>query len=364
MRQALIDPDAIRSNVETVRRVVAPARVMAVVKADGYGHGAVISARAAVDAGADMIGVVDVDEALQLRAAGIAAPVLAWLHSASTDFTSAIAAHIDLGISSHTQLERAVVAGVPTIHVKVDSGLSRNGISLADAPRVFEAAALLERAGRLRVAGVFSHLAGGSAAIDDHQLRTFVEFLDVASAAGLSPEYRHLAASRAAFDRPDLRFDMVRIGGALYGLSPDDGGDPGVRGLRPVMTLASTVVAVRRVDGGAGVSYSHAYHAPRATTLALVPLGYADGLPRAASGRAEVAIRGVRYPVAGRIAMDQIVVDIGRDPVEVGDVAVAWGNPADGSPSVEEWAAWAGTISRELCTHVGSRVQRVSTVAR
>jgi alanine racemase len=359
-REARIRLEALAGNLEVLRRTVTPAQLMAVVKADAYGHGASIVARAAVDAGADWLGVADLDEALALREAGIRAPLLAWLHGAEPDFATAVEAGIDAGVSTRAQLEAAAEAGA-TVHLKLDTGLSRNGFAPGEAEAAFARAAELERAGRLRVRGLMSHLSGASAADDDAQRVAFAVFEGQARAAGLAPELRHLGASLAAITQPDARLDLVRVGIAMYGLSPDPSVDPALLGLRPVMELVSEVVALRRVPAGTGVSYGYTHRTGADTTLALVPLGYADGIPRHASGRvAGVRINGDLYPVVGRIAMDQFVVDVDGD-VAVGDEVVVWGDggtwpfPLD----ADEWATLAGTIGYELVTRVGPRVRRV-----
>ncbi len=356
MREARIDLEAIRSNVAAIRAIVAPARVLAVVKADGYGHGAELAARAALDGGADQLGVADLDEALALRSAGIDAPLLAWLHTPGADFAAAVDADIELGISSREQLERAAGA---VVHLKIDTGLSRNGVAPAEWDAVCARATELQRTGVLRVRGVWSHLANAGADETARQRARFEEAVDAARAAGLDPELRHLAASEAALTAPELRYDLVRVGIAMYGLPPAPGVDVAALGLRPAMELAGEIAALRRVPAGEGVSYGFVHRTERPTTLALVPLGYADGLPRAATGGAEVAIAGRRHPVVGRIAMDQIVVDVGDAEVAVGDRVVLWGDPATGAPPAEDWAAAAGTIGYEMVTRVGPRVPRV-----
>ncbi len=360
LREARISLDAVRNNVRMLRDHVAPAQTMAVVKADAYGHGAVHVARAALEAGADWLGVADLSEALALREAGVTAPLLAWLHAASTDFAPAIAAGIDVGISSLDHLERVAAVPDAVVQLKLNTGLSRNGFQPAEAPAAFQRAAELESAGRVRVRGIFSHLSNTSRADDDLQLNVFTDLLEVAREAGLRPELRHLAASEAAILRPELRFDLVRTGIGLYGLPAVDGMDAAGLGLRPVMEVAGTVAAVRRVPAGAGVSYGFTHRTKRETTLALVPLGYADGIPRAASNRAQVLIGGARHPVVGRIAMDQFLVDVGDTAVEVGDAVVLWGDAATGAPTAEEWASWAGTINYEIVTRLGPRVPRVA----
>ncbi len=245
------------------------------------------------------------------------------------------------------------------MQLKVNTGLSRNGFEGGDAPAAFVRAAELESEGRLRVRGIFSHLSNTSRVDDDAQLAEFTSLLAAAEAAGLAPDLRHLAATEAAITRPDLRFDLVRVGIGLYGLPAADGIGVASLGLRPAMELAGAIAAVRRVPSGAGVSYGFTHRTERETSLALVPLGYADGVPRHASNRAEVSIGGHRYPVVGRIAMDQFLVDVGDDPVKVGDRVVLWGDGAAGVPSAEDWATWADTINYEIVTRVGQRVPRV-----
>jgi len=360
LREARIDLGALRSNLAILRARLAPAQLMAVVKADAYGHGAALVARALAEDGVDWLGVADLDEGIALRATGIATPMLAWLHGPEADFAAAIDAGIDLGISSLLQLEQAAAAGPAVVQLKVDSGLSRNGIAPDERAVVFERAAALERSGGIRVRAVFSHLSNSSPQDDAAQLAEFDRAVAEARAAGLDPELRHIAATQAALQRPAMRLDLVRVGIGLYGLPAADSMDAAALGLRPVMQLAASVAAVRRIPAGTGVSYGFTHRADRETTLALVPLGYADGVPRAASGRASVAINGALYPVVGRIAMDQFLVDVGDDPVAVGDRVVLWGDPAAGVPSAEDWAVAAGTIGYEIVTRVGPRVPRVA----
>lgn len=358
-REARIRLDVLARNLELVCREVAPAAVMAVVKADAYGHGMLPVARAALDAGATWLGVADLSEAFALREAGLRAPVLAWLHGADADFRVAAEAGVDVGVSTRAQLEAAGEAGA-SVHLKVDTGLSRNGFAAAELAEAFERAAELERAGRLRVRGLMSHLSGASGADDAAQRAGFEDAVEAARAVGLTPEVRHLGSSLAALTQPGARFDMVRIGIAMYGLKPDVALDVAARGLRPVMRLSSEVIAVRRVPADTGVSYGYTHRTAGETTLALVPLGYADGIPRHASGCAQVAIRGSRYPIVGRIAMDQFIIEVGDDAVAVGDEVVVWGDPVDdGAPSADEWADAAGTIGYEIVTRVGPRVARV-----
>ncbi len=361
LREAVIDTGAITANVRHLRRLT-DAEVIAVVKADGYGHGAVRSAAAALDGGASRIGVADVDEALALRRAGIDAPVLAWLHAPETSFVDAAAQGIELGISSFDQLLAAAAAASAVravgVHLKVETGLGRNGIAPADYAVVFAEAARLERIGKIRVIGIFSHLSNTTPEDDRASLGRFREALALAASHGLAPQLRHLAASHAAIALPEARLGCVRLGISIYGLSPFTDRTSAELGLRPAMTLRAPVAAVRRVPAGQGVSYGYLHRTERDTTLALIPLGYADGVPRNASGGAAVRIGGSTFPVAGRIAMDQFVVDVGDTPVVVGDEAVLFGDPTLGMPPVEAWADAAGTINYEIVTRIGPRVPR------
>lgn len=361
LREAVIDTAAITANVRQLRRLTA-SEIIAVVKADGYGHGAVRSARAALEGGATRLGVSDIDEALALRRAGIDAPILAWLHAPGADFAAAAARGIELGISSVDQLQAASAAASAdrpvSVHLKVETGLGRNGLAPADYAVAFAEAARLERIGRLRVTGIFSHLSNTSAADDLAAVGRFRDALGLAASHGLAPHLRHIAASHAAIALPEARFGCVRLGLSIYGLSPLADRTSADLGLRPAMTLRGAVAAVRRVPAGQGVSYGYQHRTAAETTLALVPLGYADGVPRAASSGAAVRIRDGVFPIAGRVAMDQFVVDVGDTPVAVGDEAVLFGDPTLGVPAVEEWADAVGTINYEIVTRIGPRVPR------
>nr|WP_231606255.1 alanine racemase [Salinibacterium sp. NK8237] len=359
LRLATINTAAIIHNIKTLRALVAPVQVMAVVKANGYGHGAIESARAALAGGADWLGVADLTEAFALRGAGIDAPLLAWLHQPGAVFGEAVRADIDLGVSSTEQLhEVAATSDTAFVHLKVDTGLHRNGAFLEEWHQFFEAAVVHELAGRIRVRGLWSHLANAGAEHDADQIEQFSAAVAMAESVGLRPELRHLAASEGAIKHPSARFDLVRVGISSYGLSPADDVDAAALGLVPAMTLSAPVVSVKRVTAGSGVSYGYAYRCEQDTTLALVPLGYGDGVPRHASNRGPVSINGVVGRVAGRVAMDQIVVDMGNANVAVGDRAVLFGDPAQSVPTADDWAAAADTINYEIVTRIGSRVTR------
>lgn len=361
MREASIDVGAIAANVRHLRRLT-ESEVIAVVKADGYGHGATLSAVAALAGGASRLAVADIPEALSLRRAGITAPVLAWLHAPGASFAEAAQAGIELGISSFDQLQAAAAAASVDrpvgVHLKLETGLSRNGIAPQDYGIVFAEAARLERIGKLRVIGLFSHLSNTSADDDRAALRTFLDAVATAATLGLAPPLRHLAATHAALELPETRLGCVRLGIGIYGLSPFADRSSADLGLRPAMTLRAAVAAVRRVPAGQGVSYGYTHRTERESTLALIPLGYGDGVPRAASGRGVVELGGAIFPVAGRIAMDQFVVEVGDHPVAVGDEVVLFGDPTLGVPSADAWAAASDTINYEIVTRIGARVPR------
>jgi len=387
-REAVINLGAVAANVAHLRALIGTPHFMAVVKANAYGHGAVPVARTALAAGADWLGVADLTEARALRDAGITAPLLAWLHGPDADFAASISLDIDLGLSSAAQLRAAADAAgrlgrVANVQLKLDTGLSRNGVNGPDWADVFALAAGFERDGLVHVRGIFSHLSNASPSADAEAVARFTSGLDLAAAAGLTPGIAHLASTAAALRVPSARFSMVRIGIGLYGLSPFDDATPRELGLVPAMTLRASVAAVRRVPAGAGVSYDYLWHAPEAGNLALVPLGYADGVPRSASGSAEVSINGRSYRIVGRIAMDQFVVSLGQDVIAVGDDVVLFGDPdarpvpfrsrvtgtpvtldrkgtgaEEPVPSATDWADAAGTINYEIVTRIGDRVPR------
>ncbi|TFC87304.1 alanine racemase [Cryobacterium sp. TMT1-21] len=362
-REAVIDLGAVFANVAHLKSVIGTPHLMAVVKANAYGHGAVPVARTALAAGADWLGVADIDEALELRAAGIDAPLLAWLHDPDADFGAALARNVDLGVSSARQLRQitdaaAALSVVAGVQIKLETGLNRNGVHEPDWAEVFALAAEFERAGLLTVTGIFSHLSNASAADDAEAIERFERGLSLAAAAGLTPTLIHLASTAAALRVPAARYTMVRVGIGMYGLSPFDDQTPRDLGLTPAMTLRGRVAAVRRVAAGAGVSYDYLWRAPVDGFLALVPLGYADGVPRQASGTARVTVGAATHPIVGRIAMDQFVVSVGDEAVEVGDPVVLFGDPEAGVPGATEWAEAAGTINYEIVTRIGHRVPR------
>ncbi|MCU1482372.1 MAG: alr2 [Subtercola sp.] len=419
-RQALINLDAFRHNVRRLSELAAPAQTMLAVKADAYGHGMVRLAYAALEAGAASLAVLDIPAALVLREAGVTAPIFAWMHAPDADFGAAAEADVDLGISAEWQIEAIADARAsgarpftaPRVHLKIDTGLHRNGASVEQWPGLVRAALAADAAGSVRLYAAWSHLADASPADDAIALGELHAAVTVAEGLGARFELVHLAASSAGIRMPEARLGMVRFGIAAYGVTPFDDESALELGLRPVMTLVAPVVSVKRVPAGHGVSYGFDYRTSRPSTLVLVPLGYADGMPRAANGHgAQVFIGGRRYPIAGRIAMDQFIVDVGDADVRLGDEVVVFGEGrmpggpvigegtegaagwmpgrpiADGAaraasaasappldatepervapgslqsiPTAEEWAGWARTIGDEIVSRVGPRVPRV-----
>ncbi len=361
--EAVIDTDAIAGNTRflltKLREQNPVADLMAVVKADGYGHGGVESARAALRGGAGRLGVATPTEALELRAAGITAPVLAWLWPAGEDIRPAVSAGVELGISSLSHLDAVLATGpgVPTVHLKIDTGLGRNGVGPDELAPLLDALATAQLAGRITVGGLMSHLASADVPGDPsvaEQTAVFRDVIDRAERAGVRAATRHLANTPAVLDHPATYFDLGRCGIGIYGLNPVT--TPA--GLRPAMTLRGTVALTKRVPAGYGISYGLTYRTAAETTLALVPLGYADGIPRAASSVGEVLLGGKRRRIAGRVAMDQVVVDCGDDPVTAGAEVIIFGPGDQGEPTAEDWAQVCGTIGYEIVTRIGPRVPR------
>ncbi|MBZ9640558.1 alanine racemase [Streptomyces sp. PSKA30] len=370
--RAEIDLGALRANVRALRAQAPGAALMAVVKSEAYGHGALQCARAAVDAGASWLGTATPEEALALRAAdGLPAGVriMCWLWTPGGPWREAIEADLDVSVSGMWALrevtEAARGADRPArVQLKADTGLGRGGCQPGeDWAELVGQAVRAEAEGLVRVTGLWSHFACAdepghpSIAL---QLGRFREMVAYAEGAGLRPEVRHIANSPATLTLPEAHFDLVRTGIALYGISPSpEIGTPADFGLRPVMTLSASLALVKQVPGGHGVSYGHRYTTPGETTLGLVPLGYADGIPRHASGTGPVLIGGKWRTAAGRIAMDQFVVDLGGDVPGTGAEAVLFGPGDRGEPTAEDWAQAAGTIAYEIVTRIGTRVPRV-----
>jgi alanine racemase len=380
--RAEIDSAALVHNIGTIAARVAPAALMCVLKADAYGHGIVTAAQACRAAGITDLGVATVPEALQLTDLLGTDPatrperVLCWLYDSDTDLRAGVRRGIEIGLTNPRALGQLSAAAQSTgrparVHLKVDTGLGRNGLT-ADQLRALipELVRTAARApGRIEIVGIMTHLANADIPTDgataqqlaefDTAVTTVRELLAREGTLG-DPDALavHSANSPAALSLDPVPGSMARVGLSLYGLSPFEGSSASALGLRPAMTVKSRVLTVKDVPAGHGASYGLLYRAARDTRFALVAGGYADGIPRAASGRAEVTVRGRRFPVVGRIAMDQMILDIGSAEVEIGDEVVILGDGTTG-PSAEEWAAWANSINYEIVTRIGPRVARV-----
>lgn len=362
--EIVVDLDAIAANTAVLReRVGRP--LMAVVKADGYGHGLVPAARAALAGGADALGVTVLEEALALRAAGVTAPVLSWQHVPGADYAAGLRADVELSVNAEWALAEVVAAARATgttagVQLFVDTGLSREGATPADWPGLVQAAVRAQADGEVEVTGLWSHLAYADAPTHPTiaaQVAVFEEATALARDAGLRGARRHLANSAATVALPGTWYDMVRPGVAVYGLDPL-GGSSAEHGLRPAMTVRARVALAKRVPAGTGVSYGHTHTTTAETNLALVPVGYADGVPRSAGNRGPVLAAGSRRTIAGRVCMDQFVLDLGDDVLAPGDEVVLWGPGDAGEPTAQDWADAVDTIHYELVTRVGGRFTR------
>ncbi len=358
-----IDLAAVRHNAARLVRAADGARLMAVVKANGYGHGAVACARAAQEGGATHVAVATVAELEELRAGGIDGPVLMMGPAWDDEWRRIAAAGGDAVAWTPEGVARAAAAGVPGIHLKLDTGMGRLGARPESVAALAQAA--LPVAGR--VAGLMTHFAtadetqGPNAGFMREQLLRFRQ-----AVADLSPRFpgalRHCANSAATLrDGADVSFDMVRCGIALYGCSPF-GDDPADHDLRPVMSLVSRIASVKTVRSRDSAGYGRTWRAPRGTRLAIVPLGYADGYARAYANSAQVLVAGRRVPVVGNVSMDQIAIDLGPESTEVpGEPVTLLGADGDERISAEELAALRGTINYEVTCAVSARVPRVFT---
>ncbi|RIJ76973.1 alanine racemase [Nakamurella silvestris] len=356
-----VDLDAVASNVRQLR-ALSSGDLFAVVKSDGFGHGAVAVARTALANGATGLGVTSVTEAYELREAGILAPILSWLNPAETDFTPAVLAGIDIAVPSLDHLHAVTTAARATgraarVHLHLDVGMSRDGAPFQEWHRLFLTTRGAVRDGLVEMVGMMGHLGCADRPGDPctaPEIRRFTSGILAARVAGLRPAVCHLAATAATLVEPSAAFGGSRCGAGLVGIDPTRSGS-----LKPAMTLAAPVVALRQVKAGTPVGYGHEHTTSRGTTLALLPLGYADGIPRAAATRAEVLLRGRRFPLIGQVSMDQIVVDVGDTPVHLGDTATVFGPGTDGAPTMADWADWSGTIEHDIVSGIGRRVRRL-----
>ena len=341
---------AITANTRLVAQTLGPdTRLMAVVKADGYNHGAARVAEAMAAGGAQCFGVATIPEAVALRDQGVTAPILAWIwDSYNPDaVTDAIAHGIELGVPSMKHLRCLIDSGIhASISLEVETGMHRSGI---DPQYWVEAFEMLKQAPQLKVRGVFSHFACADEPqnpANAEQIKALEEAIAVGRKHGFELPVNHLANSAGALDIPQSRFEQARVGIALYGLEPGDGN----HGLTPAMTWSADVINVKFLLSGESVSYGHIYTAEKDEYLALVPVGYADGLPRALSQKLEITIRGNRYRQVGRVCMDQIVVSLGENTegITQGDEAIIFGPGDSGEVTIDEFAAQLGTINYEV----------------
>jgi alanine racemase len=366
--RATVDLDAISRNVEVLRKHAGSAAVMAVVKADGYGHGLLPSARAAISGGASWLGVAQLSEAMVLRDNGVHGRLLSWLHVPGSDFGSAIAADIDLSVSALWSLAEIadaarVLGRAARIHLKVDTGLGRNGAFGDDWLALLPAARRLEVEGLVRIVGVWSHFVYADEPTHPtvrRQEERFREAVQDAEREGCDLEVRHLSNSAATLTNPGVAFDLVRPGLAVYGLSPVPSlGGPASFGLTPAMTLTADLAVTKRVPAGQGLSYGHQYVTKEDTLVGLVPMGYADGIPRNGTNVGPVSVGGIRHTVAGRVCMDQFVLDLGpASQAQAGERVTLFGTGEAQEPTAQDWAEATGTISYEIVSRIGSRVPR------
>lgn len=362
-----IDLGKLSKNVEILKRKVNRTALMAVVKANAYGHGLVPSAQAAKRGGADWLATALLSESIELRNAGVTGPILSWLNTPNDQFSECIAKDVDLGVNSLETLSSisnsAKSLGKPArVHVKVDTGLGRNGVTLDDLPDLISALKQAQNDGSVKVVGVMSHFAYADEPNNStigEQISNFKISVDALTDANFELEVKHLSNSAATLGLPHTYFNLVRPGVAIYGISPGPQvGQAPDHDLSPVMRLRAPIVLIKKVPAGTGVSYAHQYHTLSETRLALIPAGYADGIPRSASNKGPVLINGKQFSVAGRVCMDQFVVDIGDTSAKIGDDAILFGDPENGEPSVNDWADAAGTINYEIVTRIGPRVYR------
>lgn len=336
---------------------------MAVVKADGFGHGMADVATAALAGGASRLGVTSIEEASHLRHCGFTERILSWLNPVDAAFGTAIEQGIELAVPSHQHLAAIVAIGVTaTIHLQLDTGMARDGAAPGEWASLCRAARRAELSGLVQVVGVMGHLPCAAVPGDPANERgrnRFAWGLQVARVAGLRPSDRHLAATAATLTDPLSRHTMSRVGAGLVGIDESRS-----TRLSFAQTLIAPIVSVREVEAGTPVGYGHTWRAPCRTRLGLIPLGYADGLPRIASNRAEVVVQGTRRPLVGRISMDSAVVDLGPDmstcPAQVGDTVTVFGPGDRGEPTVADWARWAETLAHEIVTGFGPRIKRVT----
>jgi alanine racemase len=356
--EARIDTGNLAFNIAHLK-ATSKTNVMAVVKADAYGHGLLGVGLSAEKAGADWLGVALLDEAITLRTHGVRIPILAWLVSPGSDFKSAVDHDIDIAVASIAALrEIAALPGKPRIHIELDTGMTRGGF--LDEWQEF----LQQDFSTVNVIGVFSHFARADEPNEkqnDEQFNRFNQMVADLAKMGINPPIKHLSNSAATLKNPSAHFNLVRTGISLYGLSPDVSslGNSRDLSLKPVMQLRAKLHLVKQVPAGAAVGYGATAHTTQETKLGVVAMGYADGIPRIAKN-VGVFIDGKRAPVIGRISMDQFVVDLGADSTAVsGDWVIVFGDGSKGEYTADDWGAASLSINYEIVTRIGPRVPRI-----
>ena len=363
-----VNLSAIAQNFKSIKSRTT-ADVLAVVKADAYGHGLIPVSKALEDAGADWFGTALLEEAINLRKAGILKPIISWLTPLGEDFKSAIDLDIDLGIPSIDLLNEVIKAASLTgkaarIHLEIDTGMSRGGV-LSEWDQLIKSVLVGVNLKQLKVIGIWSHFARADEPdelMNQEQLSLFEEKVNQAKAAGLDVQFIHIANSAALFTNKSSHKNIIRSGIALFGLSPDIKtiGDSSSLGLKPAMKLKAKLNLVKEVKSGSSVGYGGTAVLKSDTKLGVVALGYADGIPRNTNNLAGVFVDKKRAPIIGRVSMDQFVVDLGiTSTAKTGDEVIVFGDGSSGEYTVDEWAKAANTINYEIITRIGPRVPRI-----
>lgn len=351
-------PEAISRNI-AIARARTRSRIMAVVKADGYGHGAITVARAAIAAGAEWLGTTDVAEAATLRAAGLPVPILAWLNPSGVDAEVAATSRIDVAVGSVDELDallKQTSSRALRIHLYMDTGMAREGCPVHEWDALIAGARQGQRRGKIRVVGLMGHLPLADQAdpeVNAPAVSRMRQAIRAVKAAGIDVLLTHLAATAGTLTDPATHFEMVRLGAGLVGIDPSETTE-----LHAASRLTAPIVHSATARAGTPVGYGGTYVTDTSTNLSVLPLGYADGIPREISSEASVEIHGRRYPVVGRVSMDQIVIDTGAEFFPPGTTATVFGPPGGLTPTVHEWARWAGTIPHTIVTGIGPRVRR------
>ena len=359
---------AIADNLKLIKSKT-NAQVLAVVKADAYGHGLIQVGKVAENVGADWLGTALLEEGIALRNSGIKIPIISWLTPLGEDFKAAINLDIDLSISSTELLNEIVLAGksvkkIPRIHVEVDTGMSRGGVG-DDWQLFLNELSKAVAANEINIVGIWSHFARADEpdeVMNKEQLAVFEDRIKSANAAGIKAEFIHISNSAASLTNNGAHKNIIRWGIGLYGLSPDlnNLGDSKSLNLKPAMRLKAKLHLVKAVKAGVSVGYGGTAITKNDTKLGVVTLGYADGIPRNANNLAGVFVVGKRAPLIGRVSMDQFVVDLGSNSLaKTGDEVIVFGDGAGGEYTVDEWAKASGTINYEIVTRIGSRVPRI-----